>query len=353
VLALLVTCVLVGALLPSQASATSDPRLIRPFFADPASTAAVAAKGDRRFTTLARTPQAYWATDHLSVAKVRKAVRSYAKRAVKKKRTPVVSVYAIPARDCGQHSAGSFDAPTYRRWVARLASGLKGTKAVAVLEPDALAMLGQCDAQGDRTGLLRYATTKLKKAGVWVYIDAGHSSWTAPGVMAERLKAAGITSARGFSTNVANFRSTADEVAYGNQVVAELAARGVGGKKFVVETARNGAATAAGDFCNPAGARVGLAPRMVRRGNLDAYVWVKHPGESDGPCNGGPGAGSWWPAGARSLLGREACHPTAPPSSPPSPSWRSRSSSSPSARSGASTSTRARASATASRCTRC
>ncbi|MCL8250630.1 glycoside hydrolase family 6 protein [Aeromicrobium fastidiosum] len=303
-LTLLVACVVALAFVPSAASAKSDPRLTRAFYADSASSAAVAAKGDRRFSTLARTPQAYWATDHLPVSKVKKAVRSYAQRAVRKKRTPVVAVYAIPARDCGQHSAGSFDAPTYRRWVSRLAAGLKGTKAIAVLEPDALAMLGQCDAQGDRTGLLRYATTKLKRAGVWVYIDAGHSSWTAPAVMAERLRASGITSARGFSTNVANFRSTADEVAYGNEVVAQLTAQGVRGKKFVVETARNGAATAAGDFCNPVGARVGSKPRMVRQGSLDAYLWVKHPGESDGPCNGGPNAGSWWAAGALALLGR-------------------------------------------------
>lgn len=306
-LVVLVACLLVVAVSePIQASATSDPRLKRSFYADTASTAAVAARSDRRFASLARTPQAFWATDHLSPSRVRKAVRAYARRAVAKKRTPVVSVYAIPARDCGQHSAGSFDAPTYRRWVAQLARGLKGTRAVAVLEPDALAMLGQCDAQGDRVGLLRYATRQLKRAGVWVYVDAGHSSWTAPDVMATRLRAAGVASARGFSTNVANFRGTADEIAYGNQVVAALAAQGVPGRKFVVETARNGAAAtaAAGDFCNPVGARVGARPRMVRRGNLDAFVWIKHPGESDGPCNGGPAAGSWWPGGALALLGR-------------------------------------------------
>ena len=305
VLALIAACVMVAvAFAPVEASAKSDPRLTRAFFTDPKTTAAVAARSDARFAPLARTPQAFWATDHLSPARVKKVVRSYAKRAVAKTRTPVVSVYAIPARDCGNHSAGSFDAPTYKRWVAQLAAGLKGTKAIAVLEPDALAMLGECPAQGDRTGLLRYAAAKLKRAGVWVYVDAGHSAWTAPDVMAARLKAAGITSARGFSTNVANFRPTADEIAYGDQVVAALATLGVTGKKFVVETARNGAATAVGDFCNPVTARVGARPRMVRRGNLDAFMWVKHPGESDGPCNVGPAAGSWWPSGALTLLGR-------------------------------------------------
>ncbi|MET0953525.1 MAG: hypothetical protein ABWX57_09565 [Aeromicrobium sp.] len=32
--------------------------------------------------------------------------------------------------------------------------------------------------------------------------------------------------------------------------------------------------------------------------------WVKHPGESDGTCNGGPAAGLWWRAGALALLGK-------------------------------------------------
>lgn len=304
-LALIVAC-LVGAtlLVAPPASAKTDPRLTRSLFADPKSSAAVAARTDKRFASLARTPQAFWATDHLTVPAVKNAVRTYAKRAAKKKRTPVVAVYAIPARDCGQHSAGSFDAATYQRWITQLAAGLKGMKAIAVLEPDALAMLGQCEAQGDRAGLLRYAAKKLKRAGVWVYIDAGHSSWIAPDVMGSRLKASGISYARGFSTNVANFRSTADETAYGNQVVASLRTVGVRGKKFVVETARNGASVAAGDFCNPTSARIGRKPRMVRKGSLDAYLWVKHPGESDGACNGGPNAGSWWPGGALALLGR-------------------------------------------------
>lgn len=28
---------------------------------------------------------------------------------------------------------------------------------------------------------------------------------------------------------------------------------------------------------------------------LDAYLWIKRPGESDGECRGGPAAGQWWP----------------------------------------------------------
>jgi len=34
---------------------------------------------------------------------------------------------------------------------------------------------------------------------------------------------------------------------------------------------------------------------------IDAYLWIKRPGESDGTCNGGPAAGGWWIAGALEL----------------------------------------------------
>lgn len=281
-----------GAVVP--ASAASDVRLKRSLYAD-----------SRMTTVVAGRAQAFWATDYLKADKVRTAVRTYANRAAKKKRTPVVVAYAIPDRDCGQHSAGGFDSTTYRKWISQLASGLTGKRAMVVLEPDALAMLDRpgCDV-ADRTSLLRYAARKLKAAGVWTYLDAGHSGWVAPSTMAARLKSAGISSARGFATNVASFQPTADETTRGTLLLTELKALRVTGKKFVIDTSRNGATVPNGEFCNPLAARIGRKPRIVNQANLDAYLWVKHPGESDGPCNGGPAAGQWWPDGARALLGK-------------------------------------------------
>jgi endoglucanase len=37
---------------------------------------------------------------------------------------------------------------------------------------------------------------------------------------------------------------------------------------------------------------------------VDAYVWVKRPGESDATCNGGPSAGTFWPEYALDLAKR-------------------------------------------------
>jgi endoglucanase len=49
-----------------------------------------------------------------------------------------------------------------------------------------------------------------------------------------------------------------------------------------------------GNWCNPPGSGLGLAPR-ANTGNplVDAYLWVKIPGESDGQCDSAGGARAW------------------------------------------------------------
>ena len=37
---------------------------------------------------------------------------------------------------------------------------------------------------------------------------------------------------------------------------------------------------------------------------VDAYLWIKSPGESDGTCKDGPAAGVWWPEYALGLAQR-------------------------------------------------
>src|SRR5207247_721137 len=122
------------------------------------------------------------------------------------------------------------------------------------------------------------------------------------GVTAARLRSAGIGAARGFALNVSNFRSNADSEAYGLAVSTALG----GGVPFVIDTSRNGAGPAPGDvWCNPPGRGLGTPPTTdTRRPLVDAYLWVKAPGESDGACNGGPPAGTWWPEYALGLAQR-------------------------------------------------
>jgi endoglucanase len=84
---------------------------------------------------------------------------------------------------------------------------------------------------------------------------------------------------------------------------------------FVVDTSRNGhgpldasqfaaapfnqsagviAGLSGGDWCNPPGAGVGLRPTANTGVSLlDAYLWIKTPGESDGQCDIASGARAW------------------------------------------------------------
>jgi len=54
------------------------------------------------------------------------------------------------------------------------------------------------------------------------------------------------------------------------------------------------ATLAGGDWCNPPGSGVGVRPTS-RTGNplVDAFLWVKTVGESDGPCDSAGGARAW------------------------------------------------------------
>lgn len=220
---------------------------------------------------------------------------------------PVFVAYNIPQRDCGGLSGGGGATPdAYRAWIAALADGIGTRRAVVVVEPDALALMDCLSAtdQQVRVDLLRYAVGVLRAKGkISVYLDAGHSRWHSAATMADRLKRADVASAAGFALNVSNFQTTASNLAYGEEL-----SRAVGGKRFVVDTSRNGLGpTADNQWCNPDGRALGAAPTASTGHALaDAFLWVKRPGESDGACNGAPAAGQWWADYALGLAKRAA-----------------------------------------------
>jgi endoglucanase len=210
-----------------------------------------------------------------------------------------------------------------------------------------------------------------------VYLDGTHSAWLGVGEAAYRLVHAGVQRAQGFFLNVSNYQTTDQSSQFGTWVSTCIAA-GTGGPAwmldpttggphfdycpsqynpatgyaldysdafratvtaglqgllgdavatthFVVDTSRNGngpwTTTAtypdAQVWCNPPGRGVGLRPtRSTGSPLLDAYLWVKTPGESDGSCNRGvagsttdpewtgitdPIAGAWFPEQALQL----------------------------------------------------
>ncbi len=103
---------------------------------------------------------------------------------------------------------------------------------------------------------------------------------------------------------------------------------------FVIDTSRNGQGpwaapagkyTDAEDWCNPPGRGLGAQP-TTNTGNplVDAHLWIKVPGESDGQCYRGtggpldpergiedPAAGQWFPAQVQELIAL-AAPPIAP-----------------------------------------
>jgi len=258
---------------------------------------------------IASRPIAVWLA--ADTAGTSEEVTALVTEAEKAKQTAVMTVYNVPHRDCGQYSSGGADdAASYKAYIDEVAAGLANHGAVIVLEPDAIAhTLDNCitdEAQiKERYELLAYAITTLKaNPKVHVYVDAGNASWIKDfSRMVEALKKVGVNKADGFALNVSNFETTDASVDYGNKLSDALE-----GEHFVIDTSRNGngpytETTDDQKWCNPPGRALGIPPTSntgVER--VDAYLWVKQPGDSDGACRDGePEAGQWWPEYALEL----------------------------------------------------
>jgi endoglucanase len=117
-------------------------------------------------------------------------------------------------------------------------------------------------------------------------------------VHARLLKAGGVDDAHGFALNTSNYRGM-DELLPFAKKLSEL----LGGAHYVIDTSRNGAGPVGVEWCNPPDRRLGLAPTTdTPAPEIDAYLWLKRPGESDGACNGAPAAGAWWDKQALELV---------------------------------------------------
>jgi endoglucanase len=245
-------------------------------------------------------PTAVWLGDQYNEAELRSLLSEYRADANRLGQTLVFVTYAVPGRDCGGFSAGGLERDEYLHWNRVIAEELRGSGAVVLVEPDSLAQLSNNSCNGlekDRLAVLYEAVTELSEAGLTLYLDGGGSHWVEPDVMAERLWSAGVEKTRGFFTNVSNYYRVDQERAYADDLSAL-----VGGRHYVIDVSRNGNGWQ-GHWCNPPGAAIGQAPHVsAGTGALDALLWVKHPGDSDGSCNGAPEAGRWWQSNAIELV---------------------------------------------------
>ncbi|MFF9564080.1 glycoside hydrolase family 6 protein [Leifsonia sp. NPDC014704] len=289
-----------------QAPAFASPRL----YLDPNTEAAAAQKrllglGDTAGAAvadqIAAVPTAVWLGEWFQGDRLVTELSKDITEAREQKATPVFVAYGIPNRDCGGYSKGGLTADQYLPWIRTMASTLRGSGAVVLLEPDSLAMLSSEKCAGSaevRLPLLRESVSILEGAGVATYLDGGNARWLSADDQAAWLKRANIEEAHGFFTNVSNFDTTQRERDYAGRLSSK-----VGWKHYVIDVSRNGKGWT-GTWCNPPGAALGQDPKVTEGsdGKLDALLWVKHPGVSDGSCNGGPAAGVWWQAGAEALV---------------------------------------------------
>ncbi len=321
------------------------------------------------------TPQAVWLTSGTPSA-VGAQVASILEGAKSQQAVPVMVLYNIPGRDCGSYSAGGAEnTAAYQAWIDAIAQQLGNTRAVLIVEPDAIANLpSDCgyppsvnatQLTADRYTQINYAVSTLESRApnALVYIDGGNSNWQAVGTIAQRLMTAGLANAQGFFSNVSNFRQSEYEAHFDTWVSACIAfannpadggwrlgnysycasqyyspdgpvnpndistwkysdqwytanlGTAVPTTHFVVDTSRNGqgpldtgvyadapynqpasvvTTLTNGSWCNPPGRGLGTRPTADTGYPLiDAVLWVKTPGQSDGTCDSQGGARGW------------------------------------------------------------
>ena len=268
--------------------------------------------------------------------------------------TTVFVIYDLPGRDChanasnGELSLSAGDQSRYKsEYIDAIAAAFAAhpnQRIVGIVEPDSLPNLAtnmsdpRCAAADSiYRDSVAYAIKKLAAANASLYIDAAHSGWlgwpnnltASATIFSQVLQAAGgADKIRGFATNVANYsvlnetpeqfdyqgNPCHDELTYAQKLGQALAAAGISNKSFLIDTSRNGRGDIRqqwGSWCNVHGAGIGARPVADPAPGIDAYYWVKPPGESDGTADsaaprfdqacsnadatpGAPQAGEWF-----------------------------------------------------------
>jgi len=284
---------------------------------------------------------AYW-IDTISrignITKVLEGAKAQQARTGKKTLTTFI-VYDLPNRDCAAaasngelvcaDSACVDGLNTYKtKYVDPIVAIFKqfpDQPIVAIVEPDSLGNLAtnlnvqKCSIAENAyyTGIAYSIAQISQLPNVYIYLDACHGGWL--GWDDNRAKiatifqkvlnqAGGVDKIRGFAINTANYQSlgslssTADpcnlvsqynkainEVIYVNLLSQSLQSVGITGKGYIIDTARNGVANMRKDcsnWCNINHSGLGIRPTSDTSSSglniIDAYYWLKTPGESDG-----------------------------------------------------------------------
>jgi endoglucanase len=135
---------------------------------------------------------------------------------------------------------------SYKDWTDRFASAVGSAHAAIVLQPDGPFALCAPGGSTVPSRLIAYSARVLSALpNTSVYVEVGAADWPAPGqggvdAVLKFLLPAGIEHARGIALNGTHYSATEDEVARGAAVVQALEARGITGKRVVINTSSNG-----------------------------------------------------------------------------------------------------------------
>ncbi|RPA86103.1 cellobiohydrolase [Ascobolus immersus RN42] len=289
-------------------------------------------KGDllnaARARTVKRTGTFAWISKNADIADVPGLINDalLTQLITRKKQVVEIVVYNLPDRDCsakasdGELKLADGGVKKYEEFIDKVAAQLTSKKAqqldfAVILEPDSLGNLitnmgiEKCAgaAEAYKNGVA-YAIKKLQAKNIALYIDATHGGWLgwndnlrpSAELYAEVVKLAGPKAkVRGLATNVSNYgqfiapvrenytewSNSWDEKNYANTLAPHLEAVGFPAH-FIVDVGRSGKAGIRqewGFWCNLRGAGFGPRPTADTQDPLvDALVWAKPGGESDG-----------------------------------------------------------------------
>ncbi|KAL4874700.1 1, 4-beta cellobiohydrolase [Aspergillus karnatakaensis] len=279
-------------------------------------------------TAAAKVPSFAWFDTSAKVPRMREYLEDIRSQNAAGASPPVAGqfvVYNLPDRDCaalasnGELAIARDGVRLYKEYIDSIRDIIleyDDVRTILVIEPDSLANLvtnlnvPKCaGAQAAYLECTDYAVRQLNLPNVAMYLDAGHAGWLgwaanlqpAATLYANVYKNAGSpASLRGLATNVANYNAwtigtcpaytqgntVCDEKRYVNALAPLLRNNGWDAH-FITDTGRSGkqptGQNAWGDWCNVINTGFGQRPTTNTGDALvDAFVWVKPGGESDG-----------------------------------------------------------------------
>jgi hypothetical protein len=222
---------------------------------------------------------------------------------------PIISTYFLHPVLHGCATTKQIDAymPLFKARVNAVVSQTGNRPAVYLLELDAIGSSNcfvKLHSISAWEAALRYEVDRFASLPhAVVYVEAGYSDGPRPSYAAHILNKIDLHKIQGFFTNDTHINWAINEVRWGEKI-----SRMTHGAHFVVNTAQDGngpllnkhpGKQGVEDLCNPPGRGLGPKPTTTTGfAPIDAFLWTAVPGNSSGPCEGGPASGVFWPARA-------------------------------------------------------